>query len=380
MTKKFKAIAFGNRSAAFYSLEKFNESLIDTYRAQYHGLSSSKLFVRRQNCFTQISNSDSNSFNLSTQHHKEVKFLIEFMHLDDPISLQLLQTNDYSSTNSLILSNTNGYRSLKSNEYTRKGTLLIHESPFAYQLKHNENQCIVCGSTSSAYIISFSIRYCSEPCKRLNVIGKFGNHTSISDPLDFKLALQILNIIELNGKSDYYYLRSIELINLQGKVSTLSQETIESTLELSIGYDLSKDHFLKLLTILSKLHRNSITISKFSSSQILMNNSLVDEISRNNIGVGVYLQTSMLNHSCKPNAIVEFDGVDVKVWASEDISEGDEVFISYIAVCGNVYFRRKLLEKWGFVCQCTRCLTEVDGTVVEKRCNNDVKLFQYSND
>lgn len=78
------------------------------------------------------------------------------------------------------------------------------------------------------------------------------------------------------------------------------------------------------------------------------------------LGDGLFLTFSRMNHSCEPNALWDTDlngrsGI-MSVWAEKDIQPGEEITISYIAVVNKPRDkRRQILRRWGFDCQCTKC-------------------------
>ncbi|PIA40715.1 hypothetical protein AQUCO_02400050v1 [Aquilegia coerulea] len=91
---------------------------------------------------------------------------------------------------------------------------------------------------------------------------------------------------------------------------------------------------------------------------------------------GIYPKASFFNHDCLPNA-ARFDYVDtcvagdgrntdMIVRAIHDFSEGREVCLSYFPVNWNYKDRQKrLLEDYGFVCDCDRCKVEVNWNDVD---------------
>lgn len=76
----------------------------------------------------------------------------------------------------------------------------------------------------------------------------------------------------------------------------------------------------------------------------------------------VFLNASMFNHSCTPNATFHFVGSEkkiIKISALTDIEEGDEVTISYVGLYGVRHSkkgRQKDLENWFKKCGCPICL------------------------
>lgn len=78
----------------------------------------------------------------------------------------------------------------------------------------------------------------------------------------------------------------------------------------------------------------------------------------------MYEVLAAVNHSCEPNAerIAGHTGSVVRLMALADLSEGDEVLVSYIDHDEPVDVRRKhLLQQYKFMCECPRCSREVAG-------------------
>lgn len=84
----------------------------------------------------------------------------------------------------------------------------------------------------------------------------------------------------------------------------------------------------------------------------------------NNEGSGLYAKQSTINHSCEPNAIVDFpfNNHQLVVNSKRDISAGEEILISYLDVCDlnrGRYSRNKMLrENYLFTCQCPKCQSQ----------------------
>ncbi|KAH8861775.1 SET and MYND domain-containing protein 5 [Schistosoma japonicum] len=83
-----------------------------------------------------------------------------------------------------------------------------------------------------------------------------------------------------------------------------------------------------------------------------------------NEGVGLYYYQSRINHSCSPNAVIRFSGVNsqLSVVALTAIQEGEEVTISYLDDClqsRSRHTRRKYLSSnYLFWCDCPKCEME----------------------
>ncbi|KAK9276926.1 hypothetical protein L1049_006464 [Liquidambar formosana] len=83
---------------------------------------------------------------------------------------------------------------------------------------------------------------------------------------------------------------------------------------------------------------------------------------------GIYPNASFFNHDCLPNAC-RFDYVDTEsdcntdiiVRLIHDVPQGREICLSYFPVNQNYSSRqRRLMEDYGFACQCDRCKVEAN--------------------
>eukprot|EP01112_Ceratiomyxa_fruticulosa_P017696 TRINITY_DN5568_c0_g2_i1.p1 TRINITY_DN5568_c0_g2~~TRINITY_DN5568_c0_g2_i1.p1 ORF type:complete len:415 (+),score=70.45 TRINITY_DN5568_c0_g2_i1:278-1522(+) len=73
-------------------------------------------------------------------------------------------------------------------------------------------------------------------------------------------------------------------------------------------------------------------------------------------GFGSFPTTAMMNHSCVPNCIVNFNGdFNAVITALRDIQPGEELLHSYIEESDPIKRRREELKVYGFVCDCIKC-------------------------
>ncbi|EZA59880.1 hypothetical protein DMN91_001430 [Ooceraea biroi] len=86
----------------------------------------------------------------------------------------------------------------------------------------------------------------------------------------------------------------------------------------------------------------------------------------NNEGSGLYVLQSSVNHSCAPNAIVEFpySNYALVLRARRDILIGEEICISYLDDCNMAssrHTRQKALRSlYLFVCNCEKCQAQAN--------------------
>ncbi|KAM3876950.1 LOW QUALITY PROTEIN: histone-lysine N-methyltransferase SMYD3 [Diretmus argenteus] len=84
------------------------------------------------------------------------------------------------------------------------------------------------------------------------------------------------------------------------------------------------------------------------------------------IGVGLYPSLSLLNHDCRPNCVMVFEGTKLHLRAVQDISPNEELTISYIETVSVTTDRRRHLEdQYHFTCHCQRCDSrDMDGLML----------------
>lgn len=113
----------------------------------------------------------------------------------------------------------------------------------------------------------------------------------------------------------------------------------------------------------------------YSSGDILLTDlHLVTSSSR--IFTAIFPKISMLNHSCDPNIRNTFDGPNLRIYATRDIAEGDEIFNCYgpnYKLMSKVNRKIALKQQYCFDCNCQRCASN-DQTFekyYEYMCPND---------
>lgn len=87
------------------------------------------------------------------------------------------------------------------------------------------------------------------------------------------------------------------------------------------------EHFTSLCGVLFEFLGNTITfnIAELMGiySRICINSFNILDLNMNSIGVGIYLGASVMDHSCKPNAVVVFDGTTIAVRTLVDLPSLD---------------------------------------------------------
>jgi hypothetical protein len=74
------------------------------------------------------------------------------------------------------------------------------------------------------------------------------------------------------------------------------------------------------------------------------------------LGVGLFLEAAMFNHSCMPNVGKVLKGRNLRFVALREIAVGEELCISYVSLDEECETRRGILKKhFHFECTCVRC-------------------------
>jgi hypothetical protein len=109
---------------------------------------------------------------------------------------------------------------------------------------------------------------------------------------------------------------------------------------------------------------SSLGISADESDESNWRFRVAPEITKEKVITGISLCAvgSMLNHSCDPNVISRIPFSRVMTWvAAKEISEGDEVVISYLGETDASTDERKksLLDLYEFECNCPKCKADM---------------------
>ncbi|KAL7489131.1 hypothetical protein ACHAW6_014721 [Cyclotella cf. meneghiniana] len=116
-------------------------------------------------------------------------------------------------------------------------------------------------------------------------------------------------------------------------------------------------------------------------SRIMMNGFTISTLEQIGIGIGLYPAASMINHSCRPNALQSFwffpprdreepNSPMLQITTCQRVKAGDEITISYCDGAAPRHIRRKeLWDGYKFDCYCTWCNDiESDLSVVGLKC------------
>jgi len=84
----------------------------------------------------------------------------------------------------------------------------------------------------------------------------------------------------------------------------------------------------------------------------------------NEIGTGIYIESSVFDHSCLPNAAPVFNGISLDIRAIKNIPAGQSIRINYVDLKANKDKRQtQLRRQYYFDCKCEKCESISDANI-----------------
>ncbi|XP_062546577.1 histone-lysine N-methyltransferase SMYD3-like [Armigeres subalbatus] len=252
--------------------------------------------------------------------------------------------------------------------FHKKGSLILKEKPFAcvLQSRYRAERCDRCFKQGKVLKCSncLYVRYCNRFCQKeawpdhQDECGKLKAIGASTVPDAALMMSRIIRKLQKGGdfQKGYYttkfYRRFKDLMTHEDNIRNDAQRM---------------EHFQSLLVVLQSLIEETAMPCSAELLQIFgkmcINSFNILDDDMNSIGTGMYLGTSIIDHSCSPNAVATFDGSTVHVRLLEDYqgSEVDfsKVFISYIDLMNPADERKaRLSAQYYFDCKCERCRDE----------------------
>ncbi|KAJ0180950.1 hypothetical protein K1T71_003035 [Dendrolimus kikuchii] len=241
----------------------------------------------------------------------------------------------------------------KTDSAIKAGELILTEQPFVFVLSSKEqgNRCDNC--LEKVKVLKCSgcqfVHYCGRVCQR----DAWGDHKWECANLK-RIAPKVIpdgarimaKIINRLNRGDGHTLRSFY-----------------SATSFRMWKDLMSRNYFCVILLLVVFFFNLLRKRPLSMtiSVMAINSFMILDIDMNSIGTGIYLASSIVDHSCNPNAVVTFDGKTISIRAIRDMTclDWNQIRISYIDLMKTPYERQtELLNNYYFLCQCDRCMDE----------------------
>ncbi|XP_011875678.1 PREDICTED: histone-lysine N-methyltransferase SMYD3 [Vollenhovia emeryi] len=248
----------------------------------------------------------------------------------------------------------------------KRGTTIFTGRPFVFVLgsKHRTTRCDNClrsGKLSKCSGCQY-VYYCDRNCQR----ESWRIHKAECAHLD-KVSPRVLPdaarlmariILKLNrGGADeagYYTEKSFrkfkDLMSHYSDIKADAKRQVHFTTLYGV-----------LLQFLGEANMPNVAELMGIYGRMCTNSFNILDVNMNTIGVGIYLGASVMDHSCRPNAVAVFEGTTIVVRTVTDLPSLDwsQIRISYVDLLNSNKDRREELHSsYYFWCDCERCKSE----------------------
>lgn len=335
------SVAYGNRSAVYFELKRYNECLLNINWAMENSYKGNKLDERREKCEKELKNAkgmDSSVWDfikLSHPANPKIPFIID--------GLELKTTKKYG-------------RGIFTTIDLKVGDIIAIEKPaLVFLCKDGQyHRCCKCFKISRLNLIpcskTASMMFCSIACRDKTYKYIQNVDWMISENVQAIRFEKILSDVEeaFNGKNalmkflkqndiektkatifDYDFSNSKHIRMNQIKASlslipTTSRRTIHRISDAARDVSKGEPSVEKFIKKLASVSEKNCNLSKnISDESRLCGQCLIE-------GQTLYPFCSLINHSCDPN-IMPLDGdVELVFYAIKPIKKGEQLFFSYM--------------------------------------------------
>ncbi|XP_011636441.1 histone-lysine N-methyltransferase SMYD3 isoform X2 [Pogonomyrmex barbatus] len=247
-----------------------------------------------------------------------------------------------------------------------KGTTILYEKPFAYVVRSvvREERCDYClqsgklSKCSGCQYVYYCDRKCQKEswpihkaeCPRLKKI--FPREMPDAARLMARIILKLNQggANEMGYYSEKNFRKFKDLMSHYSDIKTDTKRLEHFTMLCGVLFQFLDETLIpnvaELMGIYGRLCTNCFNIL---------------DLDMNTIGAGIYLGASVMDHSCKPNAVVTFEGTTLIVRTLTDLPflDWSQIRISYIDLLNSNKARREELHSsYYFWCDCERCKGE----------------------
>ncbi|XP_011704687.1 PREDICTED: histone-lysine N-methyltransferase SMYD3 isoform X2 [Wasmannia auropunctata] len=253
-----------------------------------------------------------------------------------------------------------------SSDIVKRGTTILTGKPFVFTLnsKHRITRCDNClksGKLSKCSGCQY-VYYCDRNCQKESWPTHKAECARLKKVLPrvlpdaARLMARIILKLNQGGADEVGYYTENNSRKFKDLMSHYSDIKVDAK---------RMEHFTTLCGVLfqflDETHLPNIAELMGIYGRMCTNSFNILDLDMNTIGVGIYLGASVIDHSCKPNAVVVFEGTTVIVRTLMDLPSLDwsQIRISYIdLLSSNNNRREELRSSYYFWCDCERCKKE----------------------
>lgn len=365
------AMAYANRSACFFHMQKYDEVLVDIELAKSANISDrllTKLEQRKQKSLELMGNNEppvKHVMKLSYPANKNFPCLANVV--------DIKQSNEYG-------------RHLVATQDIPVGKIVLFEKDFVAMRKDHDLVCETCFREKANFIACENcsdVVFCSIECINQNMFHKWecgsvprtmpnDDYNIFYERMRFQIRLlfvaletfgNVKHLVEFvdsalnenpdhipsslgDARSNYHFFFKLKASVPRGDISEAralfckQYKGIQSVPKINALFDSNdKQRFLMHLVLKHLL--------------LTQVNSIGNEVTKSMANV-----LSMLNHSCDPNIATLYIGCHQCCITVRPIKKGDQMFICYLQNKLEPLEERqdRFINKWNFICKCDRCI------------------------
>lgn len=251
-------------------------------------------------------------------------------------------------------------------DIVKKGTTIFTGRPFVFVLssKHRTTRCDNCLKSGKLLKCSgcLYVYYCDRNCQKESWSihkAECARLKKVSPkilPDAARLMARIIFKLNQGGADEVGYYTEKDFRKFKDLMSHYSDIKVDAK---------RQEHFTMLYGCLLQFLDETLIPNTAELmgiyGRICINSFNIVDLNMNTIGVGIYLGPSVIDHSCKPNAVAVFEGTTINIRTITDLPclDWSQIRISYIDLLNSNKDRREELHSsYYFWCDCERCKKE----------------------
>ncbi|XP_069030213.1 histone-lysine N-methyltransferase SMYD3 [Embiotoca jacksoni] len=254
---------------------------------------------------------------------------------------------------------------LRATARIRRGELVVSAEPLACCVsnKMSREVCHHCFTRRETLLRCSQCkmaRYCNVTCQRQAWSGHKRECKCLCSllpriPTDsVRLAARLIFALLNPSKNSSEELYTLE--EHESHLNTMSEQKKQGLFQLASMLELYLQEVPDLTHDMTSVLPPSCREALSLIAKVTCNCFTISDGELQEIGVGLYPSLSLLNHDCRPNCVMVFEGTKLQLRAVQDINTEDELTISYIETLSLTEDRQKQLEdQYHFTCHCQRC-------------------------
>jgi SET and MYND domain-containing protein len=254
------------------------------------------------------------------------------------------------------------------------GDVIFNEKPIVHVVDNNQKSlkcdfCLKCNQSLKKCSKCAKMYYCDRECQR-NDWHSHKNECKIYAQCydkclnDFFMRL-LMRLWLLIKKDKSLLTKKYQLFN--GNYRCLNDlESHQKEIELDENRMNQFNKLCQNFTICGIEYSTEELFKLYGQLLINIYSIVIHDMTYENIksGFGLFICSSIFDHSCSPNACIVSSGLNLQIRAIKEIAKNEEIFIHYIPLNMNKTERKaKLKSQYYFECNCNKCESDEDNRI-----------------